>query len=73
VAYGQYAIKKLSVFEWHRRFKEGQEAVHVDPRSEQTKMQRADANVNRVHCTRTNGESRVLFGSADKEKNGTLA
>jgi hypothetical protein len=23
VAYGKYAIKKLSVFEWHRRFKEG--------------------------------------------------
>jgi hypothetical protein len=28
VAYGEYAMKKASVFEWHRRFKEGQE----DPR-----------------------------------------
>ena len=23
VAYGEYAMKKSSVFEWHRRFKEG--------------------------------------------------
>ena len=23
VAYGEYAMKKLSVFEWHRQFKEG--------------------------------------------------
>jgi hypothetical protein len=23
VAYGEYAMKKPSVFEWHRRFKEG--------------------------------------------------
>jgi len=25
VAYGEYAMKKLSVFEWHRWFKEGKE------------------------------------------------
>jgi hypothetical protein len=32
VAYCEYAIKKSSVFEWHRRFKEGRESVQDDPR-----------------------------------------
>ena len=36
VAYGEYAMKKLSVFEWHRRFKEGREDVQDDPRSGQS-------------------------------------
>jgi len=31
VAYGEYALKKLSVFEWHRRFKEGREDMQDDP------------------------------------------
>jgi len=48
VAYGEYAMKKSSVFEWHGRFKEGQEDVQDDPRSGQPKMQRTDANVDRV-------------------------
>ena len=46
-AYGEYATKKLSVFEWHRRFKEGRD-VQDDPRSGQPKTQRTDANVDRV-------------------------
>jgi hypothetical protein len=25
LAYGEYTLKKLSVFEWHRQFKEGQD------------------------------------------------
>jgi hypothetical protein len=41
-------MKKSSVFEWHRRFKEGQEDVQDDPRSGQPKMQRTDVNVDRV-------------------------
>ena len=48
VAYGEYAMKKSSVFEWHRRFKEGREDVQDDPRSGQPKTQRTDANVGRV-------------------------
>ena len=48
VAYGEYAMKKSSVFEWHRRFKEGPEDVQDDTRSGQPKMQRTDANVDRV-------------------------
>jgi len=47
VALGEYAMKKLSVFEWHRRFKEGRD-VQDNPRSGQPKMQRTDANVDRV-------------------------
>jgi hypothetical protein len=35
VAYGEYTMKKLIVFEWHRPFKEGQEDVQDDPRSGQ--------------------------------------
>jgi transposase len=40
VAYGEYARKKSSVFEWHRRFNEGREDVQDDPRSGQPKTQR---------------------------------
>ena len=48
VAYGEYAMKKSSVFEWHRRFKEGREDMQDDPRSGLTETQRTDANVDRV-------------------------
>jgi hypothetical protein len=48
VVYGEYAIKKSSVFEWHRWFKEGREHVQDDPRSGQPKTQRKDANVDTV-------------------------
>jgi hypothetical protein len=63
VAYGEYAVKNSSVFEWHRRFKEGREDVQDDPRSGQRKTQRTDTNVDRAQ---TKGESAVLFGSVDK-------
>jgi hypothetical protein len=42
VAYGEYTIKKSSVFEWHRGFKEGREDVKDDPISGQPKTQRKD-------------------------------
>ena len=48
VAYGEYAMKKSSVFEWHRQVKEGRENVQDDPRSGEPKTQRTDANVDRV-------------------------
>ena len=48
MAYGKYAMKKLSVFELHGRFKEGREDVQDAPRSEQPKTQRTNANVDRV-------------------------
>jgi hypothetical protein len=40
-------MKKSSVFEWYRWFKEGQEDVQDDPRSGQPKTQRTAANVER--------------------------
>jgi hypothetical protein len=43
LAYVEYAMKKLSVFEWHR-----QEDVQGDPRNGQAKTQRTAANVDRV-------------------------
>ena len=48
VAYGEYAMNKSSVSEWHRRFKEGQEDVEDNPRSGQPKTQRRDADVDRL-------------------------
>jgi hypothetical protein len=48
VAYGECAVKKSSVFEWHRPFKEGREDVKDDPRSGQPKTHGADANVDSV-------------------------
>ena len=48
VAYGEYAMKKSSVFEWHRQFKDGREDVQDEPRSGRPKTQRIDANVDRV-------------------------
>ena len=48
MAYVEYAIKKSSVSEWHRRFKEGREDVQDDLRSGQPKTQRRDENVERV-------------------------
>ena len=40
VAYGEYATKKSSVFECHRRFKEGREDVQDDPRNGRQKTRR---------------------------------
>ena len=48
VAYGEYAMKKLSVFEWWRWFKERWEDVQDYPWTEQPKTQRTDANVDTV-------------------------
>jgi hypothetical protein len=48
MTYGEYAMKKSSVFEWHKWFKEEREKVQEDPRSGQPKTQRTYANVDRV-------------------------
>jgi len=41
-------MKKSSVFEWHRCFKEGREDVQDGPSSGQPRTQRTDANVDRA-------------------------
>jgi hypothetical protein len=33
LAYNEYTVKKSSVFEWHRQFKEAQEDLQDDPRN----------------------------------------
>jgi hypothetical protein len=43
-AYGADAMKKSSVFEWHERFKEGQEAVNDDKRTGCLKTHWTDEN-----------------------------
>jgi hypothetical protein len=41
-AYGADAMKKSSVFEWHKRFKEGREDVEDDERTGRPKTHRKD-------------------------------
>jgi transposase len=53
MAYGEYSMKKSSVFEWHRRFKERREDGQNDPRSGQPKKQRTDTNVDKVRTFRS--------------------
>jgi hypothetical protein len=48
VAYGDKALKKSSVFEWHKRFKEGRENVKDDERHRQPKTQQSCENVQTV-------------------------
>ena len=68
VAYGEYAMKKSSVFEWHRRFKEGQEYVQDDPRSGQLQTKRNDANVDRIR-TLVRSDRRFGVGVIAEELN----
>jgi transposase len=43
-AYGADAVKKSSVSEWHKRFKEGREDVKDDERTGRAKTHRTDEN-----------------------------
>jgi hypothetical protein len=47
-AYGADAMKKLSVFEWHKRFKEGREDVKDDERTGHLKTHWTDENLGKV-------------------------
>jgi transposase len=42
--YGADAIKKSSVFEWHKKFKEGREDMKDDKRTGRPKTHRTDEN-----------------------------
>jgi plasmid maintenance system antidote protein VapI len=48
VAYGDNALKKSSVFDWHKSFKQGRENVKDNERPGQPKTQRSCENVERV-------------------------
>jgi hypothetical protein len=43
-AYGADAMKKLSVFEWHKRFKEVREDMKDDKRTGRLKIHQSDEN-----------------------------
>jgi hypothetical protein len=47
-AYGANAMKKSSGFEWHKRFKEGQEDVEGDNRNGRPKTHQTDENMEKV-------------------------
>jgi len=47
-AYGGEAMKKYSVFEWHKLFKEVHENVEDEGRSGRPRTHRTDENVGRV-------------------------
>jgi len=47
-AYGGEAVKESSVFEWHKRFKEGRENVEGDEWSGPPRSHRTDVNVEKV-------------------------
>ena len=46
--YGDDTMSRTRLFEWHRRFKEGREAVEDDHRSGRPSTSRTDENVERV-------------------------
>jgi len=53
-AYGAAAMKRTTVFEWHKRFKEGRDDVKDDERSGRPRTRRTDENVEKVRklvCT----------------------
>jgi hypothetical protein len=54
VAYGEYALKKLSVVEWHRWFKEGRE-------DGQSKTQRTDAYLERLKIRCETNSRRIEY------------
>jgi hypothetical protein len=47
-AYGANAVKKSSVFEWHKKFKEGWEDVKDNKRTGRLKTHQTDENVEKV-------------------------
>jgi transposase len=47
-AYEEEVMKKSSVFQWHKRFKEGRENVEDDERSGCPKSHRNDENVEKM-------------------------
>ena len=46
--YGNEAMSRCRVFEWHKRFKEGREDVEDDPRSGRPSTSKTEENVERV-------------------------
>ena len=48
-AFGPYCMNRASVFEWHKRFKEGRESVRDDQRGERSKNVRTPELVGQIN------------------------
>jgi hypothetical protein len=48
-AYGDAALSRTTLFEWHKRFREGRESVKYDERSGQPTTSRTDDNMAAVN------------------------
>jgi hypothetical protein len=76
MAYGDYAMKKLSVFEWHKRFEEGREDVQDDPRSGQPKSTKGNCKCEQsmnLGALRLKIRCKKVTEICSEEKNQTLA
>ncbi|GBO06129.1 hypothetical protein AVEN_35209-1 [Araneus ventricosus] len=47
-AYGNDAMKKTAMYEWHKRFRKGRTNIEDDPRTGRPSSSTADENVERV-------------------------
>lgn len=65
-AFGDHAMKKTSVFEWHKRFKDGRVNVRDDFRSGQPRTQRTEENVQRVRELVSEKEGMSVRGIAEE-------
>jgi len=69
-AYGEEAMKKSSVFEWHKWFKEGHENVEDDERSGYPRSHRTNENVEkcRIWCILTHLRIRAMAVQLNLDK-----
>ena len=47
-AYGDQALSKTRVFEWHKKFKDGQESLEDAPRAGRPSTSKTDVNHNTI-------------------------
>lgn len=66
--YGDNAMSRTRVFEWHKRFKEGHEEVEDDSRSGRPSSSRTEVNVKRVTQIERGDRRLTVRMSAGHEK-----
>jgi hypothetical protein len=73
LVYGEYAMMKLSVFEWLRWFKGGQEDVLEVQDHACMFLHSQGYSSLRIYCTMTNDECSAVKGVCSEEKTQPLA